>query len=54
MGWTRRNTPFDELGTFNQILAVGETAAHLRVLTDRGRIRRNVDGAGVQTYEPVG
>jgi glyoxylase-like metal-dependent hydrolase (beta-lactamase superfamily II) len=53
LGWTRRHTPFDELTTFNQILAVGETNAHLVVLTERGQLTRSVDGTGLITYEPV-
>ncbi|HEX3825927.1 MAG TPA: MBL fold metallo-hydrolase [Sporichthyaceae bacterium] len=54
LGWTRHNRIFDDLDVFNRVLATGETAAHLVVLAERGRIRRNIDGAGVQTYEPVG
>ncbi|MGQ0630814.1 MAG: MBL fold metallo-hydrolase [Sporichthyaceae bacterium] len=54
IGWTRRLTPFDELTVFNQILAIGETYAHLVVLADRGRLRRYVDGGGVHCFEPVG
>ncbi|MGQ0623478.1 MAG: MBL fold metallo-hydrolase [Sporichthyaceae bacterium] len=51
IGWTRRLTPFEELTVFNQILAIGETYAHLVVLADRGRLRRHVDGAGVHCFE---
>jgi glyoxylase-like metal-dependent hydrolase (beta-lactamase superfamily II) len=53
LGWTRRNTPFEELTLFNQILAIGETNAHLVVLTERGQLTRSVDGDGLITYEPV-
>jgi glyoxylase-like metal-dependent hydrolase (beta-lactamase superfamily II) len=53
LGWTRRHTPFDELTMFNQILAIGETNAHLVVLVERGLLSRSVDGAGVFNYEPV-
>ena len=43
--WTRRGRAFGELDTMNQLLAVGETAAHLDVLVVRGRLgRRDVDG----------
>jgi glyoxylase-like metal-dependent hydrolase (beta-lactamase superfamily II) len=40
LGWTRRKLPFADLGAFDQMLAVNETAAHLDVLADRGRARR--------------
>jgi len=53
LGWTRRHTPFDQLDMFNQILAIGETNAHLVVLTERGQLTRSVDGAGLITYEPA-
>ncbi|MFJ9627016.1 MBL fold metallo-hydrolase [Streptomyces sp. NPDC101175] len=39
LGWTRRRVPFSDLGTFDRMLAVNETAAHLDVLVDRGRAR---------------
>ncbi|TWP45599.1 MBL fold metallo-hydrolase [Lentzea tibetensis] len=39
VGWTRRHRRFDELDLFNQVLAVGETAAHLDVLVQRGELR---------------
>ncbi|HEV7204081.1 MAG TPA: MBL fold metallo-hydrolase [Jatrophihabitans sp.] len=43
--WTRRGRHFDELDTFNQILATHETMAHLEVLVERGWLRRDtVDG----------
>jgi glyoxylase-like metal-dependent hydrolase (beta-lactamase superfamily II) len=51
IGWTRRNTPFAELTLYNQILAVGETWAHLVVLAERGRLVQSVDGAGRITFE---
>jgi glyoxylase-like metal-dependent hydrolase (beta-lactamase superfamily II) len=53
LGWTRRDTPFDKLDPFNQILAIGETNAHLVVLSERGHLLRSVDGNGLITYEPV-
>ncbi|MFJ9906563.1 MBL fold metallo-hydrolase [Streptomyces sp. NPDC101152] len=37
LGWTRRKVSFSELGAFDQMLAVNETAAHLDVLVARGR-----------------
>ncbi len=43
--WTRRGRRFDDLDLFNQILAVQETMAHLRVLVDQGALTRSdVDG----------
>ncbi|WP_243788071.1 MBL fold metallo-hydrolase [Saccharopolyspora gloriosae] len=45
LGWTRRERSFAELDMFNQILAVGETLAHLDVLVARGQAdRTTVDG----------
>lgn len=35
--WTRRERTLDELDLFNQMLAVGETGAHLDVLVAQGR-----------------
>ena len=43
--WTRRHRTFDELDMFNQILAIHETMAHLRVLVERGWLTEStVDG----------
>jgi glyoxylase-like metal-dependent hydrolase (beta-lactamase superfamily II) len=45
LGWTRRQRTFDELNLFNQVLAAGETSAHLDVLVARGRLAAStVDG----------
>jgi glyoxylase-like metal-dependent hydrolase (beta-lactamase superfamily II) len=45
LGWTRRLRSFDDLDLFNRILAVRETAAHLTVLVEQGRLRADdVDG----------
>jgi hypothetical protein len=45
LGWTRRQRKFDELDLFNQVLATGETSAHLEVLVARGRLAAStVDG----------
>ena len=50
LGWTRHERSLDELNLFNRTLAVGETAAHLDVLVDRGQLRSStVDG--VVRYE---
>ena len=40
--WTRRQRSMDELDAFNQVLAVGETGAHLDALVAQGRLRRTV------------
>jgi glyoxylase-like metal-dependent hydrolase (beta-lactamase superfamily II) len=47
--WTRRERHFDELDTFNQMMAVMETAAHLDVLVRQGRLSTGVSD-GVVTY----
>ncbi|MFH9552137.1 MBL fold metallo-hydrolase [Streptomyces sp. NPDC051445] len=45
LGWTRRKVPFADLGVFDQMLAVNETAAHLDVLVARGgALRTRTDG----------
>lgn len=42
--WTRRERGFTELDVFNQLLAVGETAAHLDLLVSESRLTaREVD-----------
>jgi glyoxylase-like metal-dependent hydrolase (beta-lactamase superfamily II) len=48
--WTRRRSAFSELGPVDQLLATGETAAHLEVLVLRGELVRSVDPDGVVTY----
>ncbi len=45
--WTRRSRRFQELDPFNQMLAVGETAAHLELLAQRGALGRLVSDLGV-------
>ncbi|MGW0893139.1 MBL fold metallo-hydrolase [Saccharopolyspora sp. NPDC002578] len=47
--WTRHAVPFAELNAFNQMLAVNETAAHLDVLVERGRLAVELV-EGVQRY----
>lgn len=43
--WTRRHRTFDELDMFNQMMAVHETMAHLKVLVEQGWLARSdVDG----------
>jgi glyoxylase-like metal-dependent hydrolase (beta-lactamase superfamily II) len=50
--WTRRQHALDYLDTFNQMLAVNETAEHLDLLTVQGRLR-SADLDGVRHYEPA-
>ena len=50
--WTRRGRSFTELGLFDQMLAVLETAAHLDVLVLRGDAARD-DASGTVTYAPL-
>lgn len=44
--WTRRHRRFDELDSFNQMIATCETIAHLDVLVDRGQARVQDDPHG--------
>jgi len=48
--WTRRQRKFDDLDPMSQILAVGETAAHLEVLVLRGQLAMETTPEGVDTY----
>jgi len=48
--WTRRLRKFTELDPMSQLLAVGETAAHLEVLVVRGQLARDTSPDGVDTY----
>jgi glyoxylase-like metal-dependent hydrolase (beta-lactamase superfamily II) len=48
--WTRRLRKFDDLDPMSQILAVGETSAHLEVLVIRGQLARDTSPEGVDTY----
>lgn len=53
--WTRRGRRFEELDTFNQMLAVAESAAHLELLAERGELGRVVSNSVVAfTPNPVG
>lgn len=47
--WTRRGRTFASLDLYNQVLATGETAAHLDLLVHTGRLR-GTDVDGVQRY----
>lgn len=51
--WTRRAKGFEELGLFDRMLAVLETAAHLDVLVLRGTVVRDERG-DVISYAPSG
>jgi glyoxylase-like metal-dependent hydrolase (beta-lactamase superfamily II) len=42
--WTRRERSLGELDDFNQMLAIGETVAHLRVLVSGGLLRSAEEG----------
>jgi glyoxylase-like metal-dependent hydrolase (beta-lactamase superfamily II) len=45
LGWTRRQRKLSELDTFNQMLAVTETKAHLDLLAYQGKLKMSeVDG----------
>lgn len=50
--WTRRERHFDSLDVFNQMLAIGETAAHLDLLVVRGLLRSSAND-GVLEYRTV-
>ena len=50
--WTRRERAFADLDPFNQMLAVGETAAHLDLLVAQGRLTAT-DAEGVRYYHPA-
>jgi hypothetical protein len=48
--WTRRKRKFAELDVMNQLLATGETAAHLEVLVLRGQLARERSPEGIDRY----
>jgi glyoxylase-like metal-dependent hydrolase (beta-lactamase superfamily II) len=50
--WTRRGRAFAALDVFNQMMATGETAAHLDLLAAQGRLTRT-DDAGKVRYLPA-
>ncbi|HEX6526704.1 MAG TPA: MBL fold metallo-hydrolase [Streptosporangiaceae bacterium] len=51
--WTRRQIRFGDLELINQLLATGETSAHLEVLVLRGQLARHTDNEGTDRYEVV-
>jgi glyoxylase-like metal-dependent hydrolase (beta-lactamase superfamily II) len=48
--WTRRQRKLAELDVMNQLLATGETSAHLEVLVVRGQLTRERSSDGVDRY----
>ncbi len=50
VGWTRREHAFSTLDTFNAMMAVFETGAHLELLVLQGRLTRTDDRDGVRRY----
>jgi len=55
--WTRRKRKLVDLDPMNQLLAVGETAAHLEVLVIRAQLARVTSPDGVDYYSlpnPIG
>ena len=52
--WTRRTRAFVDLDPMNQLLEVGETAAHLEVLVVRGELVRVTSPEGIDLYSPAG
>ncbi|ASU78798.1 MBL fold metallo-hydrolase [Actinopolyspora erythraea] len=51
LSWTRHGYALDELDTFNRALAVLETAAHLKLLVEQGRLEAELV-EGVAYYTP--
>jgi glyoxylase-like metal-dependent hydrolase (beta-lactamase superfamily II) len=51
--WTPKERKLDELDVFNQMLAIGETQAHLVVLVSQGRAVSETDGDGLTHYLPA-
>lgn len=48
--WTRRQRKFADLDPMSQVLAIGETAAHLEVLVARGQLVRHASAEGIDAY----
>jgi glyoxylase-like metal-dependent hydrolase (beta-lactamase superfamily II) len=48
--WTRRQRKFADLDLMNQVLATGETGAHLEVLALRGQLARHTSEDGTDRY----
>jgi len=52
--WTRRQRKFADLDPMSQLLAVGETSAHLEVLVARGQLTRQATLEGIDHYTVPG
>jgi glyoxylase-like metal-dependent hydrolase (beta-lactamase superfamily II) len=50
LGWTRHETPYEELDDFARGMAAMETKAHLDLLVARGEATRQADPDGVVWY----
>jgi glyoxylase-like metal-dependent hydrolase (beta-lactamase superfamily II) len=48
--WTRRQRRFADLDPMSQVLAIGETAAHLEVLVARGQLVRQLSAEGTTAF----
>jgi glyoxylase-like metal-dependent hydrolase (beta-lactamase superfamily II) len=48
--WTRRQRKYADLDPISQILAIGETAAHLEVLVARGQLVRQASPDGITRF----
>jgi hypothetical protein len=46
--WTRRRRRFADLDTFNQMLAINETVAHLELLVEQGKLLSVLSDLGVE------
>lgn len=53
LGWTRRETHYDDLDVFNKAMAAWETKVHLELLVARGLCVRQVAADGVVTFSAV-
>jgi glyoxylase-like metal-dependent hydrolase (beta-lactamase superfamily II) len=51
LAWTRRRHSFSDLDSFNQMLAVSETVAHLELLVTDNRLARRTRPGGSISYE---
>jgi hypothetical protein len=54
LGWTRHETPYEELDEFARGMAAMETKAHLDLLVARGQATRSSDAAEVVWYSAAG
>ena len=48
--WTRRQRKLADLDMMSQLLAVGQTAAHLEVLVARGQLVKQTSEVGIESY----